>query len=73
MSASLTEATNMLKTDQELIGKPEQEVINYFAANNILWRYGSINGVAQIGTCDHRIERRNLSVDNGIVTMITHG
>lgn len=58
---------------EDLIGKNEAEVATYLKSNGFITRVLVRDGQAFAGTCDYRLDRYTLSVNDGKVTGLKIG
>jgi len=56
--------------DRDLVGLTEEAAREKAASENVKMRVRSRDGVEQVGTCDFRTDRLNVSVKDGIVDAV---
>lgn len=61
-----------ISTD-ELIGKNEDEVVNYLKNNGFVTRVLGREATVYAGTCDYRLDRYTLYINEGKVTGLRVG
>lgn len=58
---------------ESLIGKNKEEAITIIKDSKLVVRIRNEDGKAYVGTCDFRIDRINLYIENGIITKANVG
>jgi len=56
-----------------VLGKREDELDALFAGTPFHYRIRMKDGKGYMGTCDHRVDRINIYVENGIITKTSIG
>lgn len=64
---------NIEELEDKLIGLSEQEGIDYINKNNISYRVIRRDEIYYIITCDFRVDRINLEINNNIILGVTIG
>lgn len=62
---------NVLK--KELVGLTKEEAVAKLTAAGSRYRIRMVDGQGCVGTCDYRLDRFNLILENNIVTKVTMG
>jgi len=63
----------ILMIEQEVIGMEKQAAIDLIKSQGLKVRVRSEDGQAFVGTCDYRLDRINLSIENGKVIKASKG